>query len=210
MGSSSPSNITVLPTSAVVGSVDVTLTVSGSAFSNEPHNKSVVVFSTNNSNTTLSTTFISGTQLTAIVPANLMVNPVTAEVFVETGDPMGSVPLVESDKVAFSVVRTSGTLTISSVAPASALAGSPDLQITIAGTGFINETHHKTFVVFSADGNANYLATTFVSTTQITAVIPAALMASPVSGKIQAQTGDPMGSVPYATSNSVPFNVVSQ
>jgi hypothetical protein len=139
-----------------------------------------------------------------------MVNPVIADIFVETGDPMGSTPFAESDKVAFTVARTSGTLTISSISPASALVGSPDLTITITGTGFVHETHHKTFVVFLVNQNTNYLATTFVSITQVTAVIPAALMAGPVSGYIQAQTGDPMGSGPDSTSNSIPFSIVSQ
>ena len=214
MGPSSPPpkspNISISPTSAVVGSVDVTLTVTGSAFSNAPHNLSAVVFSVNGSDTKLATTLISSTQLTAIVPANLMVNPVTAEIFVETGDPMGSIPLAKSDEVAFSVKATSGALTTSSVSPASALAGSPDLTITVTGTGFVDETHDKTFVVFVANGTANYLTTTFVNSTQVTAVIPAALMASPISGNIHVETGDPLASFTSSTSNSIPFNVKSQ
>ena len=38
---------------------------------------------------TLATTFVSATQLTAVVPRALLSAPVIAEVFVETGDPMG-------------------------------------------------------------------------------------------------------------------------
>jgi hypothetical protein len=134
-------NISVSPTSAAVGSADVTLTVTGSAFSNDLHNKSTVVFDLG-SETVLSTTFISGSQLTAVVPANLMVNPANADIFVQTGDPMGSGPFVKSDKVVFSVVTEPATLTISSVSPTSALAGSPDLTITITGTGFQNNAGH--------------------------------------------------------------------
>ena len=176
------------------------------------HNKSFVVFSVVGSDSELSTMFISSSQLTAVVPANLMVNPVTADVFVETGDPMGSGPFAKSDKVFFSVVREPvAALTISSVSPASALAGSPDLTITITGTGFVNETHNSTWVVFTLNDNIpHHLATAFVNSTQLTAVIPAALMASPVSGNIQVQEGDRMSSLPPSTSNSIPFNVTSQ
>ena len=215
MSSSSPQspNISISPTSAAVGSADVTLTVTGSAFSNDPHNKSIVVFSVDaGSETVLSTTFISGAQLTAVVPANLMVNPVTADIFVLTGDPMGSGPFAKSDKVAFSVVTEPAALTISSVSPASALAGSPDLTITITGTGFQNQRpHFRTWVVFIFnDLSQHSLAATVVSSTQLTAVIPAALMASPDSGNIEVQQGDPMSDSPLPKSNAIPFNVTSQ
>jgi hypothetical protein len=204
-------NISVSPTSAAVGSADVTLTVTGSAFSNDPHNKSLVVFSVG-SETVLPTSFISSSQLTAVVPANLMVNPVTADIFVETGDPIGSLPLAKSDKVVFSVVTEPAALTISSVSPASALAGSPDLTITITGTGFQNNTDHsRIWVVFIFnDLSQHNLATTFVSSTHLTAVIPAALMASPDLGNIEVQQGDPISSFPPSKSNSIPFNVTSQ
>jgi hypothetical protein len=204
-------NISVSPTSAAVGSAEVTLTVTGSAFSNDPHNKSTVVFDAG-SETVLSTTFISGSQLTAVVPADLMVNPVTADIFVETGDPMGSGPFAKSDKVVFSVVRELAALTISSVSPATALAGSPDLMITITGTGFQNNaTHFRTWVVFIFnDLSQHNLTTTFVSSTQLTAVIPATLMANPVSANIEVLQGDPMSDTPLPQSNIIPFNVTSQ
>jgi hypothetical protein len=204
-------NISVSPTSATVGSADVTLTVTGSVFSNDPHNKSTVVFDAG-SETALSTTFISGSQLTAVLPANLMVNPVTADIFVQTGDPMGSGQFAKSDKVVFSVVTEMSALTISSVSPASALAGSPDLTITIAGTGFQdNAGLFRVGVVFIFnDLSQHKLTTTFVSSTQLTAVIPAALMASPVSGNIEVQQGDPMSDGPLPKSNAIPFNVTSQ
>jgi hypothetical protein len=187
------------------------LTVTGSAFSNDPHNKSTVVFDVG-SETVLSTTFISGSQLSAVVPANLMVNPVAADIFVQTGDPMGSGPFAKSDKVVFSVVTEPAALTISAVSPASALVGSPDLTITITGTGFQhNKTHFRTWVIFISDDFSQHnLATTVVSSTQLTAVIPAALMASPNSGNIEVQQGDPVSDGPLPKSNAIPFNVISQ
>jgi hypothetical protein len=202
-------NISVSPTSAAVGSADVTLTVTGSAFSNDPHNKSTVVFDAG-SETALSTTFINGSQLTAVLPANLMVNPVTADIFVQTGDPMGSGQFAKSDKVVFSVVTEPATLTISSISPTSALAGSPDLTITIMGTGFQDNAPSRIGVVFIFNDLSQHdLTTTFVSSTQLTAVIPAALMASPVSGNIEVLQGDPGSSFPPSKSNAIPFNVAS-
>jgi hypothetical protein len=213
MSSSSPQspNILIAPTVAAAGSADVTLTVTGSAFSNDPHNKSVVVFS-GGSETVLSTTFVSGSQLTAVVPASLLVNPITADIFVETGDPMGSGPFVKSDKVVFSVVTEPAALTISSVSPASAIVGSPDLTITITGTGFQNPADHfEIWVVFTFnDLSQHKLTTTFVSSTQLTAVIPAALMVSPVSGNIEVLQSEFLSSFPPSQSNAIPFNVSSQ
>jgi IPT/TIG domain len=96
-----------------------------------------------------------------------------------------------------------------SISPSSAVVGSPDLTMIVTGTNFIHSTHDVSFVVFIVNGTTDYLTTTFVSSTQLTAVIPAALMVSPVSGSIQVQTGDPLGSGPFAESNSIAFSVNS-
>ena len=103
--SGSPSaNISISPTSVTVGSPDLTLTVTAIGaltFFGKPHNKSEVVWSANGSDTPLITTFVSSTKLTAVIPADLLANPVTAFVTVETGDPMGSEPLSKSHSAAF-------------------------------------------------------------------------------------------------------------
>jgi len=57
----------------------------------------------NGTNTSLATTFVSSTQLTAVIPAALLSNPATAQVFVQTGDPMGDIPLSKSNSANFSV-----------------------------------------------------------------------------------------------------------
>ncbi len=109
-------NISISPTSAVVGGSDLTLTVLGSNFLGETHNFSQAVWSANSSNTLLATTFVSSTQLTAVIPSALLTKPITAQVFVQTGDPMGDLPLRKSDSVSFSVIAPSpGVPSISSI-----------------------------------------------------------------------------------------------
>jgi hypothetical protein len=57
-------------------------------------------------NTWLDTTFISSTELKAVVPATLLKTPVTAQVFVETGDPQGitdGVSYPQSNPIAFTL-----------------------------------------------------------------------------------------------------------
>jgi len=208
MGSSSSTpNISISPSSAVAGSPDLTVTVTGSNFANADHNKSLVVFSENGVDTFLHTTFVSGTQLTAVIPAALLASAVTATVLVETGDPVGSLPFSKSNSVSFGVTAVTGAVSISSVSPMSAIAGSPDLTVTVTGSNFANADHNKSLVVFSANGVDTFLHTTFVSGTQLTAVIPAALLASAVTATVLVETGDPIGSLPFSKSNSIDFSV---
>ena len=106
--------ITISPATATAGSTDLTLTVTGSNFAAARHDSSLAVWVMNGSNTFLATTFVSSTQLSAVVPAALLVNPVVAEVFVQTGDPMGDV-FTTSNSVNFSV--TSKNASAASISP---------------------------------------------------------------------------------------------
>jgi len=106
--------ITISPASAMAGSPDLTLTVTGSNFAAARHDSSLAVWVMNGSKTFLATTFISSSQLSAVVPAALLLNPVAAEVFVQTGDPMGDV-FTTSNLVNFSV--TSKTSSVASISP---------------------------------------------------------------------------------------------
>lgn len=103
----------------------------------------------------------------------------------------------------------SGTISIS---PASALVGSPDLTLTIAGSNTFTFAHHCT-VVWSQSGIDTQLSTTLVSSSELTAAIPASLLASPVTASIHVEIwewqGDDMKRTVVATSRSVPFDVAS-
>ena len=89
-----PTDISISPTTVAAGNSDLVLTVTGTHFVSAANTKSIVVWSVNGTQTSLQTTFNSSTQLTAVVPAALLVNPLTAQVFVATGDPSGSASLV--------------------------------------------------------------------------------------------------------------------
>ena len=96
-----------------------------------------------------------------------------------------------------------------SISPVSAMAGSSDLVLTVAGLKFVDDAHNKSLVVWSANGSDTFLHTTFDSSTQLTAVIPAALLANPVTAAVFVETGDPVGSLPFSKSNSISFTVTS-
>src|SRR5690242_8575681 len=66
---SDPVLATISPTSTVAGSSDVTLSVTGIHFDDAAHHRSQVVWEANGNNTPLTTTFVSSTQLTAVIPA---------------------------------------------------------------------------------------------------------------------------------------------
>src|SRR5439155_783471 len=98
-----PPNISISPTSAVAGSPDLTLTVMGSNFLGETHNFSQAVWSVNSSTTLLATTFVSSTQLTGVIPAAVLLNPITAKLSVQTWYFDNDTPTSVSSSVSFSV-----------------------------------------------------------------------------------------------------------
>jgi hypothetical protein len=212
-GSSSQSSgngITVSPTGTAAGSPDLVLTIGGANFTGKTHNRSLAFWSVNSVETALGTTFVAATTLKAMVPSALLAEPVTANVFVRTGDPMGDVPLHQSDPATFTVFALpAGSTVITSVSPSSAVAGSTDVLLSITGDGFEGRTHFRSYVVWTANTHDTFLATTFVSSNQLTALLPAALITSPLTAQIAVQTGDVMGDVALAKSNIVNFNVTA-
>jgi len=205
-----PSGISIRPNTAIARSLDLTLSVVGPAFFNDPHHKSLVAWSAGGTDTFLATTFVDGTHLSAVIPADLLFTPVTAQVVVETGDPVSSLPLTKSNAVTFTVTPIpAGAVVIDSIAPTSATAGSSDITLTVMGANFVNGGHQKSSVVWSESGTDTFLSTTLVSSTQLTAVIPAALLANPGTVQILVETGDPLSSLPGTKSNAVIFTVNS-
>ena len=202
--------ISISPVSVLAGSVDLELTVTGRGFADQHHNKSIVVWSVNSTNTFLATTFVSSTELTAVIPAALLANPVSANVSVATGDPMASFPMPQSGSVSFTVYLVPpGSPSITTISPMSAVAGSPDLTLTVMGSGFVNGNHNVSSVVWHVNGSDTFLATTFVSGTELTAVIPATLLANPVVANVLVETGDLLGSAPLSRTNAIDFRVTA-
>ena len=75
--------ISISATSAAAGSPDFTLTIASSfgQFYNTADNLSQAVWLVNGSDNVLSTTFVSNSMLTAVIPAAFLSNPVKAQVF---------------------------------------------------------------------------------------------------------------------------------
>ena len=211
-------SITISPSTAVAGSPDVLLTVTGSNFEGKPHNFSQAVWSSNGIETALATTIVSSTQLTVVLPADLLVSPASAKMFIQTGDPMGDSPLRKSESADFSVTAVPiSTPTITLISPDSAPAGSPDVAVNVEGSNFTHQSFRNTSIAFWTTDPGNLhdhgtmLATTFISSSQLTILIPAALLESPGSVQIVVLNGDEMGMSDgyfgYPKSNSVNFSV---
>ena len=197
----------ITPGSVGAGRADLKLTLTGSNFLGAPHNLSQAAWSANGSVTFLTTTFVSSTQLTAVVPAALLANPVTAQVFLETGDPIGNGGLLKSNSVNFSV--SSPSFSITSISPTSAAAGSPDLSLTVMGSGFDGAGIIRSRVLWSVNASQMPLSTTFVSGSELTAIVPAALLHSAGTASISVQNWDHIEGVSDGVTNSITFTVNS-
>ena len=212
-------NISILPANAISGSPDLTLTITGSqafSFTSAAHKVNRVVWLTNGTDTQLSTTFVSSSQLSAVLPAPLLVDDVTAKVRVEIWDVQGDVPLATSSSVPFQVTSSTPTPSISSITPSTSAAGSGDVTMTINGSNF---GHYGNFTWSTAFATTNgnlhdtgtWLQTTIIGGNQLTAVVPAKLLQSPTSFHIVVMNGDVMGMSDgyfgYPRSNSVTFTV---
>lgn len=155
-GSGTPPTLTsISPSSAVTGSADLPLTAVGTGFVSG----SQIVWD----GTVLTTTFGSSTQLTATVPAADFTTPTTVNVFVLNPDS------TVSNFLPFTITASPNLVpTLTKISPNVAVAGSPDLTITLTGTNFAATAT----VLFGTQ--TTQIATTYVSSTQLTAVIPAA------------------------------------
>ncbi len=94
------------------------------------HNVRGPVWSANGTDTNLAETFVSETQLTAVIPAALLSSAVTAQVFIEFGDPMGDDPLSKSNSLSFHVPPATAATT--SISPALSTLGPKGTQQFVA------------------------------------------------------------------------------
>lgn len=155
-----PPVITLLsPSSAVAGGQAFQLNVTGTNFAPG----SVVRW--NGEDRT--TAFISVTELAAQIPAADIANAGTATVTVFSPSPGGGL----SNAITFTINPQARPLPrISALSPSSALAGSPEITLTVTGTNFVSDSVVR--------WNGQPRATTFVNSTQVTALIPASDLAS--------------------------------
>jgi YVTN family beta-propeller protein len=141
------------PSSAVGGTATFTLTVNGSGFVSG----STVLWNS----ATRTTTFVSSTQLTVTIPSSDLLSSGSAAVKVSSPLPGGGVSVTT---LTFTITVPVPVLT--AIAPSSAAAGAPAFTMTLTGTTFISTS--------VARWNGANLTTTFVSATQLTALVPAA------------------------------------
>jgi len=166
---------TLTPNAAVAGGSAFALTVNGTGF--------VATSQVQWNGTTLSTSYGSTTQLTASVPASLIANAGTASITV--ANPGGAV----SNSAQFTI----GALTISTQTPNAAVAGGSAFALTVNGTGFVATSQ--------VQWNGTTLSTSYGSATQLTASVPASLIAN--AGTANITVSNPGGAV----SNTLVFAI---
>ena len=169
-----PFLISLNPPMATAGSAAFTLALSGAGFAAD----SIVLWN----GASLPTTFVSPTQLTAVVAANLVALQSAAAVTVsETG--------VSSNGLGFAIAAPPSLLSLN---PSAATVGSPSFMLTMNGSGFTANS--------TALWNGAPLPTTFVSTTQLTATVDANLVASQGAATVTVSAGE-------VSSNGAPFAI---
>jgi hypothetical protein len=178
-----PSVSSIAPTSVAVGSAAFTLTVNGSNFTNA----STVQWGT----TPLTTQYVSATELTAQVPASLLVSAGMVSVTVQTPAPGGGT----SGASTFSIYIPVMIPSISSTSPASTAAGSAAFTLTVNGANFTSSS--------AVLWGTTSLTTQYVSGTQLTAQVPASLVASAGTPSVTVQTPGTSG----GTSGAYSFEI---
>jgi len=101
---------------------------------------------------------------------------------------------------------------ITAISPTNAVAGTSDLTLTLTGSNFVSGRPVYTWAIWSGNGGNNTpLKTTFVNSTELTAVVPASLLSRSGTAGVFVETGDPTsvsnGNDTYPQSNSVGFTV---
>jgi hypothetical protein len=186
-----PRVVVVTPTSASSGGPQFTLAIVGAGFAKG----AVVNF---NGKQEVTTVADSG-DLSAVIPAADIATPATVPVTVTNPAPGGG---TSTPAFNFQIQMTNPLPTVSSLNPNSTLAGGPGFTLTVNGTNFVQG---HSVVNFNGVGKA----TTFVSSTQLTAAILAADVATAGTFRVDVSTDPPRGGtstpeVNFTVNNLVP------
>ena len=171
----------VTPNSATVGSTGVTVTASGSGFIPA----SVIVWNGG----ALGTTYVSSTSLTAQVPASDFSSAGMANLAIQNPPPGGGT----SGAVSFTIANP--TPTVTSISPSSGTVGGVAFTLTVAGTQFISTSQ--------ISWNGSQVLTTYVSSTSLTAQIPASDLSAVGTASVAVENPPPGG----GTSASLTFTI---
>ncbi len=178
-----PRITSISPDAAAAGSPAFTLIVNGSGFVTN----SAVRFA----GVDLQTTFVTSSQLSAVVPASSLAGVATVPVTVFNPAPGGGT----SNAATFSI--TNPTPVITGISPDQALAAGPSFTLTVNGSGFVSG------LVVRVNGQDRQ--TNFVNGTQLTGAILASDIAAGGTLNITVASPAPGG----ATSNTVPLAVIN-
>lgn len=167
-----PSISAITPTSIIAGSGQTSITITGTGF--------IPTSAAQWNGTSITTQYSSSTNLSATVPATLLANGTLGEITVVNPSPGGGTTVTP---LSFSV--NNPVPAINSVSPAIELAGSADANLDIIGSGFVPST--------LINWNGSALATTFVNTTEVKAVLPAADAVTATKAQLTAANPTPAG-----------------
>jgi hypothetical protein len=171
----------VSPNTAVAGGAGFTLTATGTGF--------VARSALHWNGAARTTTFVSGTQLTAAIPASDISSVGTAQVTVVSPTPGGGT----SSPVSFTIGNP--VPVVSSLSPAKVFAGTAAFELTVNGNAFVTGA--------TVRWNGLTRPTTFVSATQLKAAIAAADVATVGSVEVTVLNPSPGG----GTSSAITFAV---
>ena len=166
-----PTLTSLLPNSASTGGAGFTLTVNGTNFVST----SVV----NWAGSPRATTFVSATEITATINAADIAKAGTFKVTVTNPAPGGGTSVASN----FTVDNPAPTLI--SISPSSATHGGKAFTLTATGTNYISGS--------AIEWNAKKLITTYVSSTTLTATVPAADIKTAGTASVTVVTPTPGG-----------------
>jgi uncharacterized protein (TIGR03437 family) len=155
------------PDSISAGSSGFTLRVEGEKFQPANSSEGSSVYW---NGTPRPTTFVGSGELQASISAADVAEPGTAMITVRTGDALISEPL------AFTITEPLPTIT--SLAPGAVVEGSPPVELQVVGMRFAPAA---AVLWTNSDGMTMPLQTIFVSSTELEATVPSALIATPGS-----------------------------
>ncbi len=174
VGNPVPATTSISPTSTTAGSSGFALTVNGSNFIAS----STVQFNGNNK----ATTFVSSSQLTAQILSSDIASGGSFSVTVTNPSPGGGTSTAQT----FTVIAANNPVpNLTGISPTSTLAGSSGFALTVNGSNFIASS--------TVQFNGNNKATTFVSSSQLTAQILSSDIASGGSFSVTVTNPSPGG-----------------
>jgi hypothetical protein len=178
-----PTITSLSPASTSAGSAAFTLTVNGTNF--------VSTSAVKWNGTNRATTFVSSTQLIAAILVADVASAGTASVTVVNPSPGGGT----SNAQTFAITATNPVPKITSLSPASATAGGAAFTLTVNGTNIVSTS--------TVNWNGSSRTTTFVNSTQLTASITAADIASAGTASVTVFNPAPGGGTSYAVTFTI-------